>query len=78
MVTAIAEARTVLGPSWVERSPPPVYHSGAACPGCRGANWYIGRASAECGNCGTMLPLEAATPQPDAIVRKRKGSGPWR
>src|SRR6476659_5759057 len=42
------------------------------CPGCGRSHWYIGRISAECGFCGTAVPLaetsvvEAApaTPRP--------------
>jgi hypothetical protein len=31
------------------------------CPGCGRTHWYVGRLSAECGFCGTALPLAAAT-----------------
>ena len=40
------------------------------CPGCGRSQWYIGRMSAECGFCGTAVPLaeasvlEAAPPSP--------------
>jgi hypothetical protein len=27
------------------------------CPGCGRSQWYIGRVSAECGFCGTAVPL---------------------
>ena len=27
------------------------------CPGCGRSHWYIGRVSAECGFCGTAIPL---------------------
>lgn len=27
------------------------------CPGCGRSHWYIGRISAECGFCGTAVPL---------------------
>lgn len=30
------------------------------CPGCGRSHWYIGRLSAECGFCGTALPLEGS------------------
>jgi hypothetical protein len=33
------------------------------CPGCGRTHWYIGRFSAECGFCGTALPLAEATAQ---------------
>ena len=47
-----------------------VYRANSAnhCPGCGRSQWYIGRISAECGFCGTAVPLaetaivEAATP----------------
>ena len=31
------------------------------CPGCGRSHWYVGRASAECGFCGTALPLAGAS-----------------
>src|SRR5690242_21154698 len=40
------------------------------CPGCGRSQWYIGRVSAECGFCGTAVPLaetyrqEAVAPAP--------------
>jgi hypothetical protein len=36
-----------------------VYRSNQAnhCPGCGRSHWYIGRVSAECGFCGTAVPL---------------------
>lgn len=30
------------------------------CPGCDGTNWHVGRITAECGRCGTALPLNEA------------------
>jgi hypothetical protein len=30
------------------------------CPGCGRSHWYIGRISAECGFCGTAIPLAEA------------------
>jgi len=30
------------------------------CPGCGRSQWYIGRVSAECGFCGTAVPLAEA------------------
>jgi len=30
------------------------------CPGCGRSHWYIGRISAECGFCGTAVPLAEA------------------
>ena len=46
-----------------------VYRANASnyCPGCGRSNWYIGRISAECGFCGTAVPLaEARTGEPIA------------
>jgi hypothetical protein len=39
-----------------------VYRANAAnhCPGCGRSQWYIGRVSAECGFCGTAVPLAEA------------------
>jgi hypothetical protein len=31
------------------------------CPGCGRSHWYIGRISAECGFCGTAVPLAEAS-----------------
>jgi hypothetical protein len=30
------------------------------CPGCGHSQWYVGRITAECGHCGTALPLAQA------------------
>lgn len=38
------------------------------CPGCGRSHWYVGRVSAECGFCGTALPLAEAT---------ARGHGGW-
>ena len=37
----------------------PVYRQDETnhCPGCGRTHWYVGRISAECGFCGTALPL---------------------
>jgi|TARA_R100000501_G_scaffold10060_1_gene19778 hypothetical protein len=32
-------------------------HATNYCPGCGHAHWYIGRATAECAFCNTVLPL---------------------
>ncbi len=39
-----------------------VYRANASnhCPGCGRSHWYIGRVSAECGFCGTAIPLAEA------------------
>ncbi|MEO8176365.1 MAG: PilZ domain-containing protein [Sphingomicrobium sp.] len=39
-----------------------VYRANEAnhCPGCGRSQWYIGRVSAECGFCGTAVPLAEA------------------
>lgn len=38
----------------------PAYTSGCSCPGCGRSSWYVGRSSAECGFCATVLPLGPA------------------
>lgn len=39
-----------------------VYRNNSAnhCPGCGRSQWYIGRITAECGFCGTAVPLAEA------------------
>ena len=39
-----------------------VYRANASnhCPGCGRSQWYVGRVSAECGFCGTAVPLAEA------------------
>ena len=46
-----------------------VYRSNESnhCPGCGRSHWYIGRMSAECGFCGTAVPL-AETYRQEALV----------
>jgi hypothetical protein len=54
-----------------------VYRANASnhCPGCGHSNWFIGRVSAECGFCGTAVPLaearhdDAATPSRRVAVK---------
>jgi hypothetical protein len=41
------------------------------CPGCGRSHWYIGRVSAECGFCGTAVPLaEAARQETVSAIRR--------
>ena len=42
-------------------------HETNHCPGCARSNWLIGRTLAECGFCGTAIPLE------DASIRSASG-----
>lgn len=46
-----------------------VYRANEAnrCPGCGRSHWYVGRISAECGFCGTAVPL-AETSRHEAIA----------
>ena len=37
------------------------------CPGCGRSQWFIGRVSAECGFCGTAIPL-AETSRQEALL----------
>ena len=52
-----------------------VYRANEAnhCPGCGRSQWYIGRVSAECGFCGTAVPL-AETSQFQSASRPRPQS----
>jgi PilZ domain len=48
------------------------------CPGCGRSQWYIGRLSAECGFCGTAVPL-AETSRQEAVApnpRRNVSSSP--
>ena len=44
------------------------------CPGCGRCHWYVGRLSAECGFCGTALPLADAGTWGVGVVRRRRTS----
>ena len=37
------------------------------CPGCGGAHWYVGRMSAECGFCSTVLVFAVSSAGAAAI-----------
>ena len=43
------------------------------CPGCGRSQWYIGRVSAECGFCGTAVPLAETSRQEAIQVPMRRG-----
>ena len=51
------------------------------CPGCGRSQWFIGRISAECGFCGTAVPLaeakldEIAAGGPSSKPRSRPAAG---
>ena len=49
-----------------------VYREGEAnrCPGCGRSHWYVGRLTAECGFCGTALPLADAGTWGVGLVRR--------
>ena len=49
-------------PAWARRGHHIVYRANEEnrCPGCGRCNWHIGRISAECGFCGTAVPLAEA------------------
>lgn len=49
-------------------------NSSSHCPGCGRSNWYIGRMTAECGFCGTAVPLaeaRSAYPSAGSVSAKR-------
>lgn len=48
--------------AWAQRGHHIVYRANEEnrCPGCGRCNWLIGRISAECGFCGTAVPLAEA------------------
>jgi hypothetical protein len=46
------------------------------CPGCGRSHWYIGRISAECGFCGTAVPLAEARHDDAVSPASRRSSIP--
>ena len=50
-----------------------VYRANEAnhCPGCGRSQWYVGRVSAECGFCGTAVPLAETSRQETQHVERR-------
>lgn len=44
------------------------------CPGCGRSHWYIGRVSAECGFCGTAIPLAEARRDEPVSSPQRRGA----
>lgn len=54
-----------------------VYRGGEVnrCPGCGRSHWYVGRLSAECGFCGTALPLMESPGMAGAGLFRRRGRG---
>lgn len=45
------------------------------CPGCGRTHWLIGRLMAECGFCGTALPLSESYSRSAAAPMFRHGRG---
>jgi len=54
-----------------------VYRENAVnhCPGCGRTHWMIGRLLAECGFCGTALPLSESYSRSASAPMFRHGSG---
>lgn len=46
------------------------------CPGCGRSHWYVGRLLAECGFCGTALPLAEAGTYGVGMVRSIRRQKP--
>lgn len=44
------------------------------CPGCGRSHWYVGRLSAECGFCGTALPLAETLSLGSGVLRRGRPS----
>ena len=44
------------------------------CPGCGRTHWYIGRVSAECGFCGTAVPLAEARHDDAPVTAPRRNN----
>lgn len=52
------------------------YHYGEVnyCPGCGHAHWYIGRRTAECAFCETVIPLPDPVSFATTHVRRGKAA----
>ena len=63
MARAIRETSRSVVPDPAKRGYHAVYRENITnhCPGCGRSHWYVGRITAECGFCGTALPLALAT-----------------
>ncbi|MCA1653405.1 MAG: PilZ domain-containing protein [Sphingomicrobium sp.] len=61
-VLVYERARTLYPESLARRGHHIVYRANALnhCPGCGRSQWFVGRVSAECGFCGTAVPLAEA------------------
>ena len=61
-VLVYERATASLAASLAQRGHHIVYRANAQnhCPGCGRSQWFIGRISAECGFCGTAVPLAEA------------------
>jgi len=61
-VLVYERATTSLAASLAQRGHHIVYRANAQnhCPGCGRSQWFVGRISAECGFCGTAVPLAEA------------------
>ena len=46
------------------------------CPGCGRSHWYIGRVTAECGFCGTAVPLAEARRDDGGLASQRPKATP--
>jgi hypothetical protein len=72
-VLVYERAATSIAASLAKRGHHIVYRANEAnhCPGCGRSQWYIGRVSAECGFCGTAVPL-AETARQEAVSATRR------
>ena len=72
-VLVYERAPTSFAASLAKRGHHIVYRANEAnhCPGCGRSQWYIGRVSAECGFCGTAVPL-AETARQEAVSATRR------
>lgn len=48
------------------------------CPGCGRSQWYVGRITAECGFCGTAVPLAESQMSRTSVPQSSHSSDPAR
>jgi PilZ domain-containing protein len=76
-VLVYERASTSFAASLAKRGHHIVYRANEAnhCPGCGRSQWFVGRMSAECGFCGTAVPLAETGRQESLSAAPRSPAG---
>lgn len=75
MTAAILAPRAAATPDPAKRGYFAVYRDNESnyCPGCGRSHWWVGRVMAECGFCGTALPILAPSTGGAGLFRHSRG-----